>query len=358
MFIPAMQIAQMMHNYRNALLIYNPRSFLGLRKGTINSTIRNTIVKKNTNEFALFNNGLTIVTSGSSFNKSLGSASKAQLILEDPQIINGGQTAATLAQIYDSSDRDSLKGKEVLVRVITFEAEDTKRKKVIQQLSEATNGQTTITDGDRHANDPLLDTLKKSIFEDFAMLYEHKTGEFYEGVAKGHVPKDQIVDRDDFLRVAIAMNGDPGIARSGGKKNLYAQHFFNAEHQMNEQEQEKSARKYMYGYFVLRYLKTKSKQLKDSQDKYHRDKYGYALRYGHYAVVSVCARFRPDNLSAESTQEKAEQVCESVLSHWKEFENEVIEKRSTDRDFDFANYYKTQTVKEDINSTQIKWLDV
>lgn len=358
MFIPAMQIAQMMHNYRNALLIYNPRSFLGLRKGNINSTIRNTIVKKNTNEFALFNNGLTIVTSGSSFNKSLGSASKAQLILEDPQIINGGQTAATLAQIYDSSDRYSLKGKEVLVRVITFEAEDTKRKKVIQQLSEATNGQTTITDGDRHANDPLLDTFKKSIFRDFAMLYEHKTGEFYEGVVvKKHVPKDQIVDRDDFLRVAIAMNGDPGMARSGGKKNLYAQHFFNAEHQMNEQEQEKSARKYMYGYFVLRYLKTKSKQLKDLQDKYHRDKYGYALRYGNYAVVSVCARFHPNNLSAESTQEKAEQVCESVLSHWKEFENEVIEKRSTNRDFDFANYYKTQTVKEDTNSTQIKWLD-
>lgn len=126
---------------------------------------------------------------------------------------------------------------------------------------------------------------------------------------------------------------------------------------MNEQEQEKSARKYMYGYFVLRYLKTKSKQLKDLRDKYHRDKYGYALRYGNYAVVSVCARFRPNNLSAESTQEKAEQVCESVLSHWKEFENEVIEKRSTNRDFDFANYYKTQTVKEDINSTQIKWLD-
>ena len=38
-------------------------------------------------------------------------------------------------------------------------------------------------------------------------------------------------------------------------------------------------------------------------------------------------------------------------------ENEVIEKRGTDHEFDFANYYKTQTVKEDINSTQIKWLD-
>ena len=361
MFIPVMQIAQMMHNYRNALLTYNPRSFLGLRRGTINNTIRNTIVNKDTNEFALFNNGLTIVTSGSSFNKSLGSASKTQLILKDPQIINGGQTAATLAQIYDSDDRDSLESKEVLVRVITFEAEDTtskaKRKEVIQQLSEATNGQTTITDGDRHANDPLLDTFKKSIFEDFAMLYEHKIGEFYEGVEKGYVKKEQIVDRDNFLQVALAMNGDPGMARSGGKKNLYAQYFFKDEHQMNEREQKISARKYMYGYFVLCYLKTKTKQMKDSQDKYHHDKYGYALRYGNYAVVSVCARFRPNNLSAESTQAKAEQVCESVLSHWKEFENEVIEKRGTDHEFDFANYYKTQTVKEDINSTQIKWLD-
>lgn len=153
------------------------------------------------------------------------------------------------------------------------------------------------------------------------------------------------------------MNGDPGMARSGGKKNLYAQYFFKDEHQMNEREQKISARKYMYGYFVLCYLKTKTKQMKDSQDKYHHDKYGYALRYGNYAVVSVCARFRPNNLSAESTQAKAEQVCESVLSHWKEFENEVIEKRGTDHEFDFANYYKTQTVKEDINSTQIKWLD-
>ena len=31
---------------------------------------------------------------------------------------------------------------------------------------------------------------------------------------------------------------------------------------------------------------------------------------GNYAVVSVCARFRPNNLSAESTQAKAEQVCD------------------------------------------------
>lgn len=335
MFVPTVEVAKMMHDYRNALLTYNPRSFLGLRKGTINDTIRRTVVNSRTNEFALFNNGLTIVTSGSDFYKKLGTTDSGVLTLKDPQIINGGQTAATLAQIYeDDGERKKLDGKEV-----------------IRQLSEATNGQTAITDADRQANDPLLETFKKHIFADFGMLYEHKSGEFYEGLEHDYVKRNQFVKRDDFLRVSIAMNGDPGMARSGGKAMLYSQHFFKDEQGMSERQQVEAARKYMYGYFVLCHLKG----LKPAQ--YPADRYGNVLRYGRYAAVFLCARFRPDGLAVEMIEETATQLCDKVLSHWKEFEGKVMVKRGSEPNFDFDNYYKTQAVAEDLKSIQLNWLD-
>lgn len=123
-FVPTVEIAKAMHKFRNALLKYNPRSFLEHEGQPVNQEIRRSIEARRSNEFALFNNGITILSDETYLNERIGQKDRAQLTLVNPQIINGGQTAYTLSQIYRDNltgDLESIFGeKEVLVKIITL----------------------------------------------------------------------------------------------------------------------------------------------------------------------------------------------------------------------------------------------
>ena len=76
------------------------------------------------NEFALYNNGITMLSAETNLNERIGQRNKARLNVTNPQIINGGQTAYTLARIYEEQPSDTaeavFEGKEVLLKVITL----------------------------------------------------------------------------------------------------------------------------------------------------------------------------------------------------------------------------------------------
>lgn len=94
----------------------------------VNPQIANTVKNKSTNEFALFNNGITILSDDTQINSQVAKKDRAQLIITNPQIINGGQTAFTLSSLYEEcifNDNYSIfNEKEVLVKIITFIADD------------------------------------------------------------------------------------------------------------------------------------------------------------------------------------------------------------------------------------------
>ncbi|QOL32298.1 AIPR family protein [Bifidobacterium eulemuris] len=353
LFVSTLEIAKMMHQYKNALLKYNPRSFLGLRNKSINTAIKQTIINSSTNEFALYNNGITIVTSQSDFHENYGVVDQATLTLVNPQIINGGQTAATLAEIYNSEEKSKLEDKEVLVRIITFDGHNDNYDRVIRELSKATNGQTPVKEEDRHANDPLQEFFKRQIFADYGLLYEHKIGEFHEGLKHKFVDNSQKINRTDFLKLSIAINGDVASTRSTANSKLFSQRFFENEQNASEETLRQNCRRYMFGYFVLQRMKNLSKKNKNEET------YGNAVRYGKYAVVKVCDQFYPFNLPPENTAEKAEAVCDMVLSHWSEFEDSVLTKHTKTENerirFDFDNYYKNQMLNEDLETIDISW---
>ncbi|MFK3991008.1 AIPR family protein [Psychrobacter sp. NPDC064578] len=62
LFVPTVEIAKTMYKYKNSILKYNPRSYLDLHSNDVNKNIENTIKNKATNEFALFNNGITMLS--------------------------------------------------------------------------------------------------------------------------------------------------------------------------------------------------------------------------------------------------------------------------------------------------------
>lgn len=217
LFVPTIEVARAFHKYKNSILKFNPRSYLELEGTKVNEAIRATILQPGKNEFALYNNGITMLSDETDLNERIGQRNKARLNAKNPQIINGGQTAYTLSRIYEEhpSEADTIfEGKEVLLKVITLSAAagspETERQKanLIEAISEATNLQTAVITADRYSNEEVNLRLQKILFDSYGLLYERKRGEFADGVRNGYIDRNQILERNLFFRIFFAANGD------------------------------------------------------------------------------------------------------------------------------------------------------
>lgn len=224
LFVPTIEIAKTFHRYKNSMLRFNPRSYLELEGAKVNAAIRDTILQAGKNEFALYNNGLTMLSDETNLNERIGQRNKAQLNVMNPQIINGGQTAYTLSRIYEETEEHNraavFAGKEVLLKVITLNAgsQPTSEAKVnlIDAISVATNRQTVVIAADRYSNEPFNLELQKRLFENYGLLFERKRGEFQDGIYQGYIQRDEVLERNLFFRVYLSANGS--IQRAVEKK--------------------------------------------------------------------------------------------------------------------------------------------
>ena len=218
LFVPTGEIARVMKRYKNSLLTYNPRSYLELAGHLVNDAIRDTILRNDSNEFALFNNGLTILSDETNINEKIGQRNKAQLILRNPQIINGGQTAYTLSRILEElptgTADDPFDGKEVLVKIITLVDRDDihatpeQKLQLIDRISTASNQQTPVIAADKNSNDQEHIEIQKVLFDRYGLLYERKRGEFADGLHQGYITADVLVERNLFFRLYYAVIGN------------------------------------------------------------------------------------------------------------------------------------------------------
>lgn len=215
--VPTIEIARIMSRYKNSILRYNPRSYLEFREQRTNEGIHQSIVEIETGEFAILNNGITIVSDETYVNERVGSKSRAQVEIVNPQIINGGQTAFTLARIFDeSSDIDRelrFSGKEVMVRIITLPQIDEEAKKnLILSISSATNSQTAVSSVDRTASNDQNRELAEIIFKKTGLLFEPKRGEYSDALARNYIEKDDVIERTLFTRIMYIAAGRYKIA--------------------------------------------------------------------------------------------------------------------------------------------------
>lgn len=355
-FVPTEEVGKILYKYKNTILTYNPRCYLGLKTG-VNEEIRNTIINKKTNEFALFNNGLTMLSDSTGFSDKVGKKGAAQIAIENPQIINGGQTAFTLSKIYESVingeiDKDTFSGKEVLLKIITFEdnikEDKTKKLKLIESISKATNRQSQVIEADRRANDKIQIEFQEKLFEKYGVYYERKAGEYSDGLTEKYITRQQTIDRDHFLRLATAVNLKPSQARRSSSKKLFEEENFNTALKNIEELD-----KYYYAYLVFKTYQDEER-ITAAQD------YGFALRYGKYsAVLAAVLKYYED----EDSVNNAEEDAKKILKTWKKFENYVVEKKRNNKyfqtkvsedevvkEYNFDGYYKGSTVNEDIKN--------
>lgn len=232
LFVPTVEIAKILSKYKNSILKFNPRSYLDLSTGSINEKISKSITDFNTNEFALFNNGITMLSDDTVYSDKVGKKNKAEVLVTNPQIINGGQTAYTLSILYDRFlKNDTLhifENKEVLLKIISFNIEENdsmnfeeNKLKLIEQISIATNQQSPVFEADRRANDKVQIELQKLIYQDFGLFYERKRGEFGDGIRSGYIDRSKIIDREHFIRICLASQNNPVQARAGSVANFF-----------------------------------------------------------------------------------------------------------------------------------------
>lgn len=334
LFVPVSEIAKIMYKYRNSILRYNPRSYLTLREGSINEEIKNTILSKDTNEFALFNNGITILSEETNFNDKIAEREIAQLCLKNPQIINGGQTAFTLSLIFEESKLNSsierkLSDKEVLIRVITFKfpnfVSDEKKIQLIEAISSATNQQSQVDTSDRSSNNPFLIESQKTLFTDFGVLLERKRGEFFDGIRYGYINEDHVINRSVYLRIAFACNGYP--IPPSKKKNLYSEE--NIDALLNTKA---NFRKYYFGCLCYSAIVT------------YEDKTGLeeATQSGIYAILSVCLKEYDRSIPDSELTHLAKNSVEAVVKRWLDFEDYALNQFYNSAFFKISFNFKTK----------------
>ena len=352
LFVPTREIGRIMHIYKNSVLKYNPRSFLEIQKNPVNQDIEKSIKTVANNEFALFNNGITIISDQTSISSDTAKQETAQIVLRNPQLVNGGQTAFTLGRIYEECLADDnfaiFKGKEVLLKVITFigtakSNNSADRLKLLGDISKASNSQTKIEDSDRRSNDLVQINLQSEFFSVYGLYYERKRGEFSSGIHAGYIKPDMLVDRDKLIRVCLASEYRASQARSSIKPYF-------KEEELSKLINLDNIEKYAYGYELMRVIEAERRKPAVSKgDKYNTGIYGQALRYGQYSLLAVCIN---EGLKTKSTPDA---IVKIILATWAKFEESAAEKRTnaiykSRSSFDFANYYKGGTSNADLKA--------
>ncbi len=215
--VPTLEIAKIILRYKNSILRYNPRSYLEFREQRTNEGIRSSILDIATGEFAILNNGITIVSDETYVSERVSAQSKAQVEIVNPQIINGGQTAFTLARILEDSapeERERVfSGKEVILRIITLpQVDEASKKSLILSISSATNSQTSVSAIDRSASNDDNREIAELVFQKTGILYEPKRGEYSDALRRKYVDKADIIERSLFTRLIHIACGRYGLA--------------------------------------------------------------------------------------------------------------------------------------------------
>jgi hypothetical protein len=346
-FAPTMEIGRIMSKYKNSILKYNPRNYLSFSKNRVNVKIKESIINGNKNDFSILNNGITIITDNIKISTHTGSENEGQIILYNPQIINGGQTAFTLSYIFEDKNVNNIvfEGKEVLLRIVRMGRNGNNHVNFLEKVSESTNNQTKVDEADKRSNDPIQIELQNKIYKEYGYFYERKSGEFFDGLHKMYIKKDLIIDRSKFLRGYHAYKGFAKDARSKSDDDLFKEENFKKiiPSSFNYKEM-------FFSYSIYnkcQYLKRKAPF----------NKLQSSLKYGKYALVAATGCYIKKKLLIIDPvdDKKIENACKAVLKKWENFERKIRRKisnksyRTEKKGFDFDNYYKGTTLDKDIN---------
>jgi hypothetical protein len=154
------EIANLFRNHGDSLLEKNIRRYLGLNRNRVNEAIQETLLGDRKDNFYFKNNGITMVCKKFSYNAL--QQKNWDIIAEDLQIINGGQTCKTIQQTIENNPEKDYSQVFVLTRLYELSM-DEDNDNLINEITLATNSQNPVDLSDLRSNDIIQRTLETDI---------------------------------------------------------------------------------------------------------------------------------------------------------------------------------------------------
>lgn len=225
--MPGNTLAKIYEQYGARLLERNVRSFLQA-KGKVNKGIRETILREPDMFFA-YNNGITATAEAISFKDG-----KIQS-LTNLQIVNGGQTTASLFNAYK---KDKANLNKIFVQMKLSVVSQEKADEMVPRISRYANSQNKVNDADFFATHPFhkrIEDFSRRLYAPAASgqltqskwFYERARGQYLNGYAYASAaekkkfqleyPKAQLVTKTDLAKFEGVWMQLPHIVSKGAQ---------------------------------------------------------------------------------------------------------------------------------------------
>jgi len=232
--MPASILASLYEKYGSRLLEQNVRTFLQLR-GKINKGIRATIMHDPEMFFA-YNNGIT--ATARDVTTIMSDNGIAVTTLRDLQIVNGGQTTASLFHT-NYKDKASLENVFVQMKLSVVDVE--KSEEVVPKISEYANTQNKVNAADFFSNHPyhvrmeefsrrLWAPAQQGAQRETKWFYERARGQYADAQSKltrgekkrfqAEYPKKQMFRKTDMAKFENVWDDKPTYVNLGAQKNF------------------------------------------------------------------------------------------------------------------------------------------
>lgn len=247
--IPGKLLADIYINHGSKVLEGNVRAFLGTSGSkSVNSGIRRTI-NNEPNKFFTYNNGIATTAADVETQEIDGQLYITKIV--DLQIINGGQTTASLAEAVLKKTNTELDGIFVPMKLTVIDDRETENEEgvrfydqMVQAIAKYANSQNKVTAADLFSNDPFHIWMEKSSKRWLApsAKYAIPTGWYYERSRKRYqqelfkirsvvdqkrfqakFPKDQLITKEQLGMYLTTMAQRPHIVAKG--KNFVIKEF-------------------------------------------------------------------------------------------------------------------------------------
>jgi hypothetical protein len=197
--VPGQFLADIYLEYGSRLLEGNVRSFLSIR-GKVNKSIRGTILQ-NPDLFFAYNNG--IAATATDIKTEFKDGKHLITDIKDMQIINGGQTTASIANavLQDKADLS-----DIYVPMKLSVVDHDKAKEMIPNISRSANSQNKVDEADFFSNHPYhirLEEYSRRILAPPVDGNQYQTAWFYERARGQYVQEQMKLTRGERKRFAV-----------------------------------------------------------------------------------------------------------------------------------------------------------
>ncbi len=235
--IPGEALRLLYEKFGARLLEANVRSFLSVKGKGVNAGIQSTL-RSAPGRFMAYNNGIVIVADEMRFG-SPGDGSTGIAWLKGLQIVNGGQTTASLYFAKKKYPETDLSKVRVPAKIIVMKTQDAaKEEALVSDISRFANSQNAVRQSDLSANKPFhveVERLSLSVYCPDGVgrwFYERAAGSYNTMLAregttpnklkalKDAIPASRRITKTDLAKYITAWDKRPDIVSLGSQKNF------------------------------------------------------------------------------------------------------------------------------------------